>query len=68
MKQQHQRATAQIIAFPKRPPVTSHRDRVASQATYNDMPFAAVECGAGWYHDAAVEDAVEVRSIRFRKH
>lgn len=68
MKQHNHLPTAQIIPFPKRTAAASAQQNAARLPVYDDMPFAAVECGAGWYHDAAVEEAIEAQLVRFRKH
>lgn len=63
MTQQNQQPTAKIYAFPKRP-----RERSDNPHNARDPRFDAVEFGTGWYHQAAVEDAVEDVSVSGRKH
>jgi hypothetical protein len=57
-KQQDQRPTAKIYAFPTRPraPSVSHRQAYVPAQQQAAVTFAATEFGAGWYHDAAIEE------------
>lgn len=59
-KSQHQ--TAQIIPFPARAR-TGALGRQASGRKSAELPTraVAVEAGSGWYHDAAIQDAEQVR-------
>lgn len=62
MTDKSQRQTAKIIQFP----VKAHAGKFGQQASGRravELParVATVEFGSGWYHDAAVEDADQVR-------
>lgn len=63
MTQHNQQQTAKIYAFPKRP-----RAQSTTAQNVRDPRFDAVEFGTGWYHQAAVEDAVEDLGVSSRKH
>lgn len=68
MTQHLQRPTAKIYAFPTSPRLTSGRRNGAYQPARHEAQFAAVEFGAGWYHEAALDDVEEDRKVTYRKH
>lgn len=68
MTQQHSPPTAKIYEFPKKPRASAGKQTTTPQSARPDTSFPMVEFGAGWYHEAAVEDAVEQHSVGFRKH
>lgn len=68
MTQHYQRPTAKIYAFPKRPRPTSVSHHANYEPTHHEAQYAAVEFGAGWYHEAALEDAENDRTVPYRKH
>jgi hypothetical protein len=49
--------TAKIYQFPRRiaPNSVGFRQQYASAADSASQPLPAVECGSGWYHEAAIE-------------
>jgi len=67
MTQHQPRPTAKIYSFPKKPRATSDSHRGYTPA-HKQADLPAVEFGAGWYHEAAVEEAKENQKVRYRKH
>jgi len=57
-KQQQQRQTATIYAFPASPP-TSSRQRRPTMSAQQTAAAVPAEFGRGWYHQAAIEEAEE---------
>jgi hypothetical protein len=49
--------TAKIYQFPRRIAAdhAGFRQEYASTANFRQQPLPAVECGSGWYHEAAIE-------------
>jgi hypothetical protein len=49
--------TAKIYQFPRRIAATNAglRQEYASAPNFRSQPLPAVECGSGWYHEAAIE-------------
>jgi hypothetical protein len=49
--------TAKIYQFPRRIAASNagFRQECASAANFRPQPLPAVECGSGWYHEAAIE-------------
>jgi hypothetical protein len=67
MTSQLQRPTAKIYAFPSRPR-TAANDRYAPVQQQAAATFATVEFGAGWYHDAAIEENDEACDLSHQQH
>jgi len=68
MTQQQQRPTAKIYAFPKRPRAASGNRPYANELPLHEAQVPAVDCGAGWYHEAALHDADDDRKVSYRKN
>ena len=53
------RELAKIYQFPvrTRPTVGTHHGETQLGVYPSAAPYAAVACGAGWYHEAAVQEA-----------
>lgn len=61
-KQNEQRQTAKIYAFPAQRRTNPDSQVRAAEA----LPM--IEFGRGWYHQAAIEEANEARDHRRRQH
>jgi len=69
-KQQDLRPTAKIYTFPPRPRATpsSHRHAYLPAQQQLATALETVECGAGWYHDAAIEESDDIGDFRRKQH
>jgi uncharacterized protein DUF2735 len=63
--------TAKIYSFPTR----AREHKQGCVAPFQSVEFASSECGAGWYHEAAVEHETDVEAepdnhnvIHYRRH
>jgi uncharacterized protein DUF2735 len=57
------RETAKIYEFPTRARATKsvHQENRKRVADLGSMRVAYAECGSGWYHEAALQDAEPAR-------
>ena len=53
MNANSQRPSAKILPFVRKSPAKAARD--VAPAREERLTFATVECGSGWYHDAAIQ-------------
>jgi len=57
MSEEIKRATAKIIRFPVERRGSGTGAQPVGRRAVERLPVAIVECGSGWYHDAAIQDA-----------
>jgi hypothetical protein len=69
-KQQDQRPTAKIYAFPTRTRAASagHRRAYVPAQQQAAVAFATTEFGSAWYHEAALEEANEADDLGHQQH
>ncbi len=68
-KQQDYSHTAQIYIFPPRPRAAQGGHRHAYMPAQQQMAEpTVVDCGAGWYHGAAIEESYNVGDFRRQQH
>jgi hypothetical protein len=70
MTTHQQRPTATIYEFPTRPRAASgnHRQAYRSSPQQASAQFPSVECGNGWYHEAAIDEDEQDCDLSHQQH